>query len=407
MKPILHSLVVTTLYIAALGSPAAFGQTSPAAPIKLGMSAALTGPFNEFGEGLRRGAVIAVEEWNKKGGVNGRKIELADVLDDQLMPDRAVQNMRRILDNKDIVGVIAPAGSGPALATVDMVEADGRPMCNPMAQSPAITYPKGTSQPPRKNVFSTAVTNAAESRRLAEVLAKSYKNVGVLNESTAYGTTGAELVKKSLGEINPAVKVNVEAYNQRSQDVTAQIVRLQRAGADVVLVIGLGSDFAMIRKNLSRLNVDVPLFGSNGATTVPYIEGAGDLALGTRSLSVPAFAQRPMTETAQRFLDAYRAAHGTDRWYGPDAANPLISMAAIVGSGYDCVNLLVDGIRRANSTEPAAVVRAIEQTKDLPGVAISAISLSPTQHDAFKPENLAEFVMVKRDGKVMLNLDTK
>ena len=114
-----------------------------------------------------------------------------------------------------------------------------------------------------------------------------------------------------------------------------------------------------------------------------------------------------MTETAQRFLEAYRATYGTDRWYGPDAANPLISMAAIVGSGYDCVNVLVDGIRRANSTEPAAVVRAIEQTKDLPGVAIAAISLSATQHDAFKPENLAEFLMIKRDGKVMLNLVSK
>ena len=407
MKPIFHSIVVTTLVTAAMSAPLAFAQASATAPIKLGMTGALTGPFNEFGEGLRRGALIAVEEWNKKGGVNGRKIELAEMLDDQLMPDRAVQNMRRILDNKDIVAMVGPAGSGPALATVDMVEADGRPMCNPMAQSPAITYPKGTAQPPRKNVFSTAVTNAAESHRLAEVLGRTYKNVGVLNESTAYGITGSELVKKALGEVNPSVKVNVESYNQRSQDVTAQIVRLQRAGVDVVLVIGLGSDFAMIRKNLSRLNVEVPLFGSNGATTVPYIEGAGDLALGTRSLSVPAFAQRPMTETAQRFLEAYRTAYGTDRWYGPDAANPLISMAAIVGSGYDCVNVLVDGIRRANSTEPAAVVRAIEQTKDLPGVAIAAISLTATQHDAFKPENLAEFLMIKRDGKVMLNLVPK
>ena len=87
-------------------------------PIKLGLTAALTGPFNEFGEGIRRGATIAIEEWNKKGGVNGRKIELAEVLDDQLSPDRAVQNMRRILDKKDIAAVIAPAGSGPVLARI-------------------------------------------------------------------------------------------------------------------------------------------------------------------------------------------------------------------------------------------------------------------------------------------------
>ena len=75
-------------------------------PIKLGFTAALTGPFNEFGEGINRGAQIAVEECNKAGGINGRMAELAEVLDDQLVPDRAVQNLRRILDNGEIVGLM-------------------------------------------------------------------------------------------------------------------------------------------------------------------------------------------------------------------------------------------------------------------------------------------------------------
>ncbi len=392
----------------ALSALAAVPALQPAhgqqAPVKLGLTAALTGPFNEFGEGIRRGATLAVEEWNRKGGVNGRKVELAEVLDDQLVPDRAVQNMRRILDNKEIVGIIAPAGSGPVLATVDMVQADGRPMCNPMAQSPTIVYPKGAGEAPRKNVFSVAITNVAESRRLAEVLAQSYKNIGILHESTAYGTTGAELVKKAIGEVNGSVKVNLESYNQRSQDVTAQVVRLQRAGVDSVLVVGLGADFALIRKNLSRLNLNVPVYGTNGAATPPYIEGAGDLAPGTRSVSTLTFGRRPMPEVSKRFVDAYRAQFGTDRWYGPDAANPSISMASVVGTGYDCVNILLDGIRRANSTEPAAVVRAIEQTKDLPGASIGAISFSPTQHEALRPQDLGLFQMVKRDNRVVLEL---
>lgn len=132
-----------------LAGPTAIAQDT----IKLGLTAALTGPFNEFGEGIRRGAVLAIEEWNRNGGVDGKQIELAEALDDQLSPDRAVQNMRRILDNEDIVGIIAPAGSGPTLATIDMLEADGRPVCNPMAQAPQIVYPNGMDQPPRKMYF--------------------------------------------------------------------------------------------------------------------------------------------------------------------------------------------------------------------------------------------------------------
>ena len=87
------TVIVSSLLLAGLAVPAQAQET-----IKLGMTSALTGPFNEFGEGNRRGVVLAIELFNKNGGLNGRKAELAEALDDQLVPDRAVQNMRRILD---------------------------------------------------------------------------------------------------------------------------------------------------------------------------------------------------------------------------------------------------------------------------------------------------------------------
>src|SRR5262245_27277645 len=68
-------------------------------PVRIGNTGALTGPYNEFGEGVRRGIVLAIDYWTEKGGVLGRKIELAHSLDDQLVPDRAVQNTRKIMDD--------------------------------------------------------------------------------------------------------------------------------------------------------------------------------------------------------------------------------------------------------------------------------------------------------------------
>src|SRR6266699_3731581 len=41
--------------------------------IKIGMTSALTGPYNEYGEGARRGLELAIEKWNAKGGINGKK----------------------------------------------------------------------------------------------------------------------------------------------------------------------------------------------------------------------------------------------------------------------------------------------------------------------------------------------
>jgi branched-chain amino acid transport system substrate-binding protein len=371
--------------------------------IKFGYTCALTGPFNEFGEGINRGAQIAVEECNKAGGINGRMVELAEVLDDQLVPDRAVQNMRRILDNREIVGLMCPSGSGPTLAIADMIQADGRPIINPQAQTPTIVHPNGADQPPRPNLFSISIGNVVESEKLAAALA-GFTRIGILHESTGYGVTGADLVRKEVQRRKPGARVTVEAYNQRAQDMTAQLVRVQRANAEAMLVIGLGADFAVIRRNMSRLNMNVALYGSTGAVTVPYIEGAGELAAGTRAVNHACFGRRPMHAAAQRYVDLHRAKYGTDRWYGTDAANPLISLAGTAASGYDCINLLIDAIRRAGSTSAADMIRALNQTTDYEGATIQRISFTPQNHVALKLEDLGTYEMLRRDGRVALEL---
>ncbi len=372
-----------------LAGPATAQQQS----IQIGFTTAITGPFNEFGEGYRRGAEIAVEEWNAKGGIAGRPLELGMVLDDQLVPDRAVQNMRRILDNPDIVAMIAPSGSGPTLAVVDMVEADGRPMCNTQAQTPKIIYPNGADQPPRKNVFSISISNTVEAAKLGEALSGNFKHVGILHESTGYGVTGAEILKARLTELDANVQVTVEAYNQRAPDMTAQLARAQRAGSDVLVVVGLGADLAVIRRNIARLNLTIPLFATAGGVTAPYLEGAGELAVGTRAASSAVMAANPYPPMTQKVLDAYVAKHGRDRWWGTDETRAQIAIATTVLTGYDCINLLATAIEKAGSTEPAAIIAAMESITGFTGAANENISFSATNHDALTTDGLAVYEM--------------
>jgi len=389
----------------AVWNPAAFAQS--AGPVKLGLSAALTGPFNEFGEGIKRGAEIAIEEWNAAGGVLGRKVELAEVLDDQLIPDRAVQNMRRILDNQDIVAIVAPGPSGPTLAVVGMVVADGRPFCNSQAQTPTIVHPDGPDKPPHPNVFSVAMSISSEAEKLGTAVSAKYNNIGIISESTSYGKLGAELIRKSVLGIKPNATVTAETYNQRAQDMTAQLVRLQRAGAEVIVFVGLGADATVLRKTMTRLEIALPLYGSSGLVNVAFMEGVGDLAVGVRATNATTFGQKPFPAKTQAFLDRYRAKFGNDRWYGADTENPLISMAPLVTGAYDCVNVLLSGIKRAGSTEPKAVVRAIEDTKDMPGLLVPSIAFSPKNHSAFSPSDLAIYEVKKRGDKLALDVIEK
>ncbi|GLK96091.1 amino acid-binding protein [Achromobacter xylosoxidans] len=373
------------------------GSALAADTIKIGMTSALTGPYSEFGEGNRRAVELAVEQWNAKGGINGKKIEIAMLLDDQLNPDRAVQNMRAILDNKEIVGIIGPAGSGPTLAVIDMAQADGRPYMNPIAQTPVVTY---AGEKPRPNVFSFALQNDIEAVAMGEYLAKRFKRIGIVHESTAYGVTGVDYLSASIGKNGGAKPVATDSYNQGAQDMTAQVARMKRANVDAIAAIGLGKDLAVLRRTMARLNVNVPLVASNGALGQPYQEGAGDLTLGTLGTMIGAFGN-PMRPAAADFAKAYKAKYGADRWWGNDPENPQLFMAISVSNGYDAANVLFEGIRQANSTDPKAVIAAIESIKDFPGVN-TTYNFSKDRHHGIETDGVKVFEYVKKDDKVRL-----
>lgn len=389
----------TTVFLAkaTLGLCVAAILASPAMAesdtIKIGMTSALTGPYNEFGEGNRRAVELAIKQWNEKGGINGKEIELDMLLDDQLNPDRAVQNMRRIFDNEEIVGIIGPAGSGPTLAVIDMAEADGRPYMNPIAQTPMVTYPDGTGTTPRPNVFSFALQNDVEATAMGQHLANHFERVGVVHESTAYGVTGLDYLSEAMTAVGGSAPVAADSYNQGAQDMTAQVARMNRANVDAIAAIGLGRDLAVLRRTMERLNLDVPLIATNGALGQPFQDGAGELVEGVQGTMISAFGQRPMREATQEFVDAYKAEYGVDRWWGNDEENPQLFMAISVANGYDAANILFEGIRIAESTAPNDIIAAIESIQDYEGVN-AVYSFANDRHHAIEADGVEVFEYV-------------
>ena len=377
------------------------GRALASDTIKIGFTTALTGPFNEFGEGYKRGIELAIEKLNKAGGVLGKRIEIAMLLDDQLIPDRSVQNMRRILDNKDIVGLFCPSGSGPTLAVIDMIQADGRPAMNPQAQTPTVIYPGGPGTKPRPNVFTCSIQNDIEANFLAGILGRKFTRVGLMNESTGYGKTGGELIKAGIQKINKDAVVTHESYNQKDQDMTAQLVRMQRARSEVLMIVGLGADMAVIRKNMTRMNMTIPLYVSAGGFSPPYVEGVGDLAAGTKGSQFKKISTVPPAPEVKEFLDAYKAKHGTDRLWGSDPAVPAPSMGGTVATGYDGMLVLADAWRRAGSTEAAATIKAMDATKGFVGVNCT-YEFTPDKHHAIEVGDLTTYEYAKVDGKLAL-----
>jgi branched-chain amino acid transport system substrate-binding protein len=393
---------------ACLGSAALLGRmglavAQDAGVIKIGMTSALTGPYNEFGEGSKRGIDLAIEQWNAKGGINGRKIEISTLLDDQLVPDRAAQNMRRLLDDKSLVAFFGPAGSGPVMAVIDMVAADGRVFINPLAQNPAATYPNGMDKPPRPNVFQFGIPSNVEAEFLGKFMAKQYKSIGLVHENTAFGVAGRDTLSTVIKRERPDVKLEVESYAQRATDVTPQLLRLQRANVEVVLIVGLGTDLVNLRRTMGRIAMTQPLVTSAGGLSLPYLEGAGDSAIGTIAPLVGSLVEPNPRPEVTAYINAYKAKYGTDRYWGNDKERPQAQMSLIVVPPYDGANILFEGMRRANSTDTAKVIAAIETIKNYPGVN-TVYNFSPARHHGITEESLTMLKVVKKGDKLGLEI---
>lgn len=374
--------------------------TAPAGePIKIGTTGAMTGPYSEFGTGMRKAAELAIDFWNAKGGVLGRPIQLV-VLDDQLKADAAVINVKKLIEEDKVVAILGPSGSGPMLATVPLTEAKGVPHMNMMAQTPAIQYPKGYDKPPRRNVFSVAIPNDAEAQNLINFAWKrNWRRIGIIHESTGYGKTGADLMVEYMTKQLKASPVGREQYDQKDADFTAQLARLKRADAQVIVSVGLGSDNATIRKEMNRLGITAPLLGSAGVISAQYSNLLGDLAVGTYGSLLSTFVDpAKMSPAAREFAAAWLKKYGNDDYYGPEK-DPKIYLAVQAGY-FDGANIVIDAIRRAGSTDPKAIIAALEKTQ-YQGL-IKLHTFTAQKHQSITADDLDVLQYAKQGDKLVL-----
>src|SRR6266849_1618196 len=110
----------------AVSLAAGFPRPSIAAdePIRIGFLPALTGPSSSTGIAINRGTLLAVDEINGAGGVNGRKIELI-VRDTQSDPTKAVNGSAELSSRQKVNVIYGPLNSGEALAATPLIARDG------------------------------------------------------------------------------------------------------------------------------------------------------------------------------------------------------------------------------------------------------------------------------------------
>jgi len=383
------SVVIASLLSVALAAAGpALAQSKE--PVKIGLSAAVSGGSAASGEAIKRGLQIAIDEINAKGGVlGGRKLELV-VRDDEGNPQKGVTIARELVEREKVVAVFGGLHTTVALAQVPVWHELKTPYMGAWAAGTNITR---NGQSPNY-VFRVSANDDYVDRFLSRYAVETMKKSkpGLLLENTPWGQSNETGLTKWFGE--KGVKaVGVERFNWGDPDMSPQLLRLKSAGADHIVLVANAPEGAQVLRSKAKLGWDTAMISHWGISGGRFAELTGDLSEGVTFLQTYTFFGK-QNERGQYVLKMLREKHGIKE--PGDVIAPVGTANA-----YDGLHLLALAIEQAGATDGSKVRDALESLKSEYKGLIKSYRrpFSPEQHDALTDE---DYVMVVwKGGKIV------
>ena len=325
------------------------GQSgSSADTILIGGALCLTGIQAPLDEPAVRGAQLAVDEINKKGGVLGKKLAFVN-LDGKSDPV-TVGNVAVQLIQQGAKAIITPSDfdfGGPASREAQKAGIVGI--------SPAASSPLFGSKTLGDKQFTMSMWNTTMGAAGAEYAykTKGWRTVYVVTDTFIDYTKSLSRYfiiqfKKLGGEV-----FNEDMYTQGEQDFSAQLARIKALPKqpDFLYISSYMPDLGTIIRTIREAGINVPIMGGDSYDDPGLFKAVGpdygsEIYFDTHSFLAPG-----VTPDMANFLDVYKAKYNAE----PDAV--------WVATGWDVVNILAQAMEKAGSTDGAAMAKAMEDTE--------------------------------------------
>jgi branched-chain amino acid transport system substrate-binding protein len=329
-----------------MGSVAAFAAEPP---IKIGYLAGLTGEFAPYGIAESNASKMAVDEINKAGGILGRQLEVV-VYDTKSRPEDAVNAVRRMIESDKVCVIMGANTSSVNLATAPLVERGKVPQIGTATTNPLVTVDeKGKVRPYSFRICFTDPYQGTIAAEFAFNSLKKNKAAILHNVGSDYAQGLREYFIESYKKLGGEIVVD-EGYRDADVDFRAQLAIVQKSGANILFLPGLGRDMALIIKQARELGLkDLEIVGGDG-----YGEFMNDIAgqsmIGTYWITHTDMDDPDMAPVFKRYEEIYKEE-------AKEFGNVTLA--------YDLTYWVADAIKRAGSTDGTAIAKALEETKGL------------------------------------------
>jgi branched-chain amino acid transport system substrate-binding protein len=350
--------------------------------LKIGAIFATSGPSAFLGVPEERGLRLKVDEINRNGGINGRKIEVVQY-DTEGNTTKAAQLARRLIESDKVLAIVGPSSSGESLQVL--------PIANEL-KTPLITH-AGTEKmtnPVTPWVFNTPPTDRVVAAHLLGVFkAKGITQIALMSAADGFGQSGANVVT----ELAPKYGVTVarhEEFNRTDADMTAQVLKAKDSPAQAMLVWSAFPAPTIIAKNAAAVGYAKPVYNSFAAASKDLLVQAGPAAEGSYVSSMRLLAPEtlkasdPMRPAVMKIYTEYKAKYNE-------------APATFVAHSHDAMSILEAALRKVNGPVTRDNLRAAMETVTVTG-GNGIYRLSPTSH-GLEPDSDAMVLMVAKGGQ--------
>lgn len=298
------------------------------------------------------GAKLAAKQINDAGGLlGGRMIEIT-AIDTKNDLKEAATGAKRAVSIEGLVAGIGHSDTTFALASAPLFQAKGIPFVTSGATSPDLPDMVGNE------MFLACFADDVQAHAMAEY---AYNTLGVHNiviwtdNAMDYTKGLSKYFQDRFTQLGGKVLLN-DIYMTEDKDFSALVSRLKANPDAQAVFASSGPDTAgIIIKQIREAGITMPILGGDGYDTDLVSTVPGEALANEVYFTTHAYVGLD-TGQANQFRAAYQKEYGVP---------PENAFAAL---GYDAMGLVADAIKRAGSTDHAAVTAALAATSSFPAV---------------------------------------
>ncbi|BAX59265.1 MULTISPECIES: ABC transporter substrate-binding protein [Burkholderia cepacia complex] len=362
------------------------------AQVKIGVTLSATGPAASLGIPEKNTIALLPKE------IAGKSVQYI-VLDDASDTSRAVQNVRKLIDEDHVDAIIGSSVTPNSLAMLDPVSQGKTPTIS-LAASAQIIAPMDAK---RAWMFKVPQNDQLMADAIAGYMAKhGVKTVGFIGFADAYGDSWYKTFS-AAAEKNGLKLVSNERFNRTDASVMGQVLKLLGSNPDAVLIAGSGTPAALPAKTLKERGYKGKVYQTHGVANNDFLRVCGKDCEGEILPAGPVLVtdQLPDSNPVKKAALGYKAAY--------EKANGAGSLATFGGHAWDAGLLLQRAIPEAlKKGQPGteafreALRASLESVKDLP-VSHGVINMTSTDHNGF--DTRARVMVQIVDGKWKLQAE--